>query len=90
MALSESTWLNRAQYCRPYKLFKKNSHMHQRHFANIFGENSLVCSIHSLPVLFLEAETIWRVVIRPCGGILPQQEQELDSLASETTCTVAD
>lgn len=57
--------------------------MHHRHFANIFGKNSLVCSIHFLPVLFLAAQTIWCVVIKACGGIFLQLQQ--DSLASETT-----
>lgn len=46
-------------------------------------KNSLVCSIHFLPVLFLAAETIWCVVIEVCGGIFPQLQQ--DSLTSETT-----
>lgn len=57
--------------------------MQHRHFANIFGKNSRVCSIHFLPILFLAAETIWCVVIKACGGIFPQLQQ--DSLASETT-----
>lgn len=65
------------------KLLNKDSHMHHCHFANIFGKNSLVCSIHFLPVPFLAAETIWCVVIKACGGIFPQLQQ--DSLASETT-----
>lgn len=49
--------------------FKATSHMHSHHLVIMYGENRPVCSIHSLSVLFWGAETIWRVVIRPCGGI---------------------
>ena len=50
-------------------LFKTNSHMHNHHLVIIYGENRPVCSILSPSVLFSGAETIWHVVIRPCGGI---------------------
>lgn len=38
--------------------FKTKIHMQHLHLVSIYGDNSVVCSIHLLSVLFLGAETI--------------------------------